>query len=69
VIVEITKLRSPCANLEVSFSGLGKAVYDAKCKANDATSPLWGLGGFYARVARGGHLLPGAPVILLDEDA
>ena len=68
VMVEITKPRQPCANLEALAGGLGKAVYDAECKAHDASSPLWGLGGFYARVTRGGRLLPGAPVILMDQD-
>ena len=69
VIVEITKLRSPCMTLEAFAAGLGRAVYDAKCKAGDATSPRWGLGGFYAAVTRPGELRPGAPVIFLDQDA
>ena len=68
VLVEITKLRTPCMNLEALADGLGRAVYDAQCKAGDPTSPLWGLGGFYARVTRGGHLRPGAPVMLMDQD-
>jgi MOSC domain-containing protein YiiM len=68
VIVELTKLRMPCASLEALIPGAGKAVYDAKCKAQDPTSLRWGLGGFYARVTRGGHLQPGAPVILMDQD-
>ena len=69
VIVEITTLRRPCINLEPYSPYLGHAIYDKQCKAGDATSPLWGLGGFYARISRPGALYPGAPVILLDQDA
>jgi len=68
VIVEITQLRTPCLNLDVYSKELGKAIYDAQCKAGDATSPRWGLGGFYARIVRPGPLRPGAPVIFLDQD-
>ena len=69
VIVEITTLRRPCSNLEPYSPYLGKALYDAQCKAGDAASPRWGLGGFYASISRPGALYPGAPVILLDQDA
>ena len=69
VIIEIVKPRAPCMNLEAFASGLGLAVYDKQCKAHDAASPLWGLGGFYAAVTRPGHLRPGAPMMLLSEDA
>ncbi|MEI9899587.1 MAG: MOSC domain-containing protein [Hyphomicrobium sp.] len=45
VIVEITTLRQPCINLEPYSPHLGKAIYDAQCKAGDAASPRWGWAG------------------------
>jgi MOSC domain-containing protein YiiM len=68
VIVELTKPRSPCVNLEAIWHGLGKVIYDAQVKAQNAESPRWALGGFYARVTRPGALRPGAPVLLMDQD-
>ena len=50
VMLEITKMRGPCATLDVYGPSIKKAVYDAQVKAGDASSPRWGLGGFYARV-------------------
>ena len=68
VMLEITQLRTPCFNLDVYSKELGKAIYDAQCKAGDASSPRWGLGGFYASVTRPGPLRPGAPILFLDQD-
>jgi MOSC domain-containing protein YiiM len=67
VILEITKPRAPCSNLNVYSNHLGAAVYDAKVKKGDASSPHWGLGGFYASVVREGVLHPGDPILFLDQ--
>ena len=54
VFLELTKLRSPCATLDVYGHSLRNAIYDPAVKAGDASSPLWGLSGFYARILRPG---------------
>jgi len=54
ILLELTKLRTPCTTLDVYGPSIKLAVYDAQVKAGDATSPRWGLSGFYARVLRGG---------------
>ena len=49
-LVELTKPRGPCSALRVYGESLAAEVYDARVKALDATSPRWGMSGFYARV-------------------
>ncbi|MBK5291680.1 MAG: MOSC domain-containing protein [Acidobacteriia bacterium] len=67
VIIELTKPRGPCGALDVYGTSLRQEVYDSRVKAGDASSVRWGLSGFYARVVQGGLLLPGAPVVLVDQ--
>jgi len=66
-LLEITKLRAPCATLDMYGPTLQKAVYDAQVKAGDASSPRWGLGGFYARVLKSGVLRPRDIIVLVDQ--
>jgi MOSC domain-containing protein YiiM len=67
IIIELTKLREPCEQLNVYGPGIQKAVYDAQVQAGDPQSPRWGLGGFYAAVVQPGTIRPGDPITLLDQ--
>ncbi len=67
VMLELTKMRAPCTTLEVYGPSIIKAVYDAQVQANDASSPRWGLAGFYARVLRGGIVRPKDIIGLIDQ--
>jgi MOSC domain-containing protein YiiM len=67
VVLEITKMRGPCVTLDVYGPSIKRAVYDDRVRANDATSPRWGLAGFYARVLRGGFLRPKDILELVDQ--
>jgi MOSC domain-containing protein YiiM len=69
VIVELTKLRTPCFNLDAVAHGIGPSVYDQSARHGDASSPVWALGGFYARVVRGGRIMAGAPIVAFGENA
>ena len=69
VLLEITKLRSPCENLNPYGPGIHKAVYDQEVQAGNPASPRWGLGGFYASVLQAGTLHPGDPIHLLNDTA
>ena len=60
--IELTKMRQPCATLDVYGPGIQKAMYDARVVKGDHTSPLWGLSGFYASVVEPGTVRPGDPV-------
>src|ERR1700733_2117578 len=67
VMLEITKMRSPCATLDIYGPSIKGAVYDAQVKASDASSPRWGLAGFYARVLRSGFMRPKDIIKLIDQ--
>jgi MOSC domain-containing protein YiiM len=68
VIVEITKMRRPCEQLNPYGEGkIQKAVFDLDVKAGNTESPRWGLAGFYASVVQEGTLRPGDPIVLLEE--
>jgi MOSC domain-containing protein YiiM len=63
-VIEFTKLRKPCFNLDVYDPRIKAELYDARCKAGDINSPFWAVGGFYARVIQTGVIAAGAPVSL-----
>ncbi len=66
-VIELTEIREPCASLNPYGPGIQKAVYDAKVKAGDPSSPRWALGGFYASVVQPAIIRPGDPILLLDQ--
>jgi MOSC domain-containing protein YiiM len=66
-IVELTKVRAPCAQLSVYGPGIQKAVYDAQVDDGDPSSPRWALSGFYASVVQPGPVRPDDPISLLDQ--
>src|SRR5437016_2395706 len=61
IVIEIVKARAPCETLSVYGPGIQAAVFDAKVNGGDASSPRWGLGGFYASVVQLGTIRPGDP--------
>ena len=67
VMLELTKLRAPCSNLDVYGPGIQQAIYDAQVKAGDPASPRWGLSGFYAKVVRPGVIRPHDIITLVDQ--
>ena len=66
-VIELTRIRIPCATLEVYGPGIQKAIYDHLVKAGDPASPRWGLSGFYASVVQPGMVRTGDPILLLDQ--
>lgn len=65
VLVELTRVRTPCQTIEVYGSGIGAAVYDQDVNAGDPSSPRWGLSGFYAAVVEEGSIGAGDPIEIL----
>ena len=63
-VIEITKRRAPCKQLNVYGPGLQAAIYDARTEAGDPASPKWGLSGVYASVVTPGSVRPGDAIIL-----
>jgi len=64
VVIEITKRRAPCQQLNVYGPELQAAIYDALARDGDPASPKWGLSGVYASVVRPGLLRPGDTIVL-----
>lgn len=69
ILVEITKVRSPCDTLTPYGPGIQTAVYDQEVKAGNPASPRWGLSGFYASILQAGTIHPGDPIQLVDATA
>lgn len=67
IVIEITKVRAPCLQLNPYGPGIQKAVYDAQVEAGDPGSPRWGLSGLYAAVLQPGIVRPGDRIGLLAE--
>lgn len=67
VMLELTKVRSPCSTLDVYGPGIKQAIYDEQVKAGDPASPRWGLSGFYAKVVRPGVIRPHDIITLVDQ--
>lgn len=57
-VLQITKPRAPCAQLNVYGPGIHAAIYEARVKARDSSSPFWSLSGLYAEVLEEGEVHP-----------
>jgi MOSC domain-containing protein YiiM len=64
--IELTEVRAPCGTLDVYGPGIQAVMYDARVRAGDPESPLWGLSGFYASVIQPGLVHPGDAIALLE---
>lgn len=64
-VIEITKVRGPCTALDVYGSAIKQEIYDARVNSGDATSPRWGMSGFYARVIQPGLVRPDDGILIL----
>jgi MOSC domain-containing protein YiiM len=67
VFLELTKLRGPCTALDIYGPAIKQAIYDPQVKAGDASTPRWGLSGFYARVLKAGTIRPGDIIAFVDQ--
>jgi MOSC domain-containing protein YiiM len=67
IVVELTKIRAPCATIQVYGANIAAEIYDQDVKAGDPSSPRWGLSGFYASVVQPGPIQAGDPITLLDQ--
>jgi MOSC domain-containing protein YiiM len=64
--IELTRLRTPCATLDVYGPRIQASMYDARVQAGDPGSPRWALSGFYASVSRPGIVRPGDAISLAE---
>lgn len=66
-LLEITKPRGPCTQLDIYGENLKYEIYDKQVKALDHTSPRWGKSGFYAGVLSPGPVGPGDPIAVIGQ--
>jgi MOSC domain-containing protein YiiM len=64
-VLEITKVRGPCSALDIYGPSIKEEIYDTRVTAGDASSPRWGMSGFYARVIEAGAVRPDDEVAIL----
>jgi len=69
VVVEMTKVRSPCSAIDVYGKGIANQIYDQSVKAGDTGSPRYAAAGMYAAVLLPGVIRPGDAMILMEESA
>jgi MOSC domain-containing protein YiiM len=62
--IELTRIRTPCATLDVYGSAIKAAIYDARVQSGDPESQRWGLSGFYASVVQPGTVRAGDTIAL-----
>jgi len=67
--IELTEIRTPCGTLDVYSPRVQAAMFDARVQRGDATSPRWGLSGFYASVLQTGAIRTGDSIHLISEIA
>lgn len=58
-LLEITKPRGPCSQLDIYGPEIKQEIYDARVKVRDYGSPRWGMSGFYLSVVEPGPVCPG----------
>jgi MOSC domain-containing protein YiiM len=58
-LLEITRPRGPCRQLDIYGESLKEELYDARVKQRDPSSPRWGMSGFYLSVLQPGPVQPG----------
>ena len=66
-MIELTKVRGPCATLDVYGPSIKSEIYDAEVKAGNTASPKWAMSGFYASVVQSGVIRRDAIIALVDQ--
>ncbi len=67
VMIELTKVRGPCAALDVYGPAIKQEIYDRQVKAEDPSTPRWAMSGFYASVSRTGMVRQNDIIALVDQ--
>ena len=68
-VIELTKIRVPCATQDVYGPQIKAEIYDQQVEAGDITSPRWAMSGFYAAVLQPGLVQLGDEMRLESEVA
>jgi MOSC domain-containing protein YiiM len=66
-LIELTKVRGPCSQLDVYGAPIKGEIYDDRVKSGDIMSPRWAMSGFYAAAVRTG-LIRANDIITLESE-
>ncbi len=66
-LLEITRPRNPCRQLDVYGEDLKTELSDTQVKARDHSSPRWGMSGFYLRVVEPGPVQAGDCIAVVSQ--
>lgn len=66
-LLEITRPRGPCSQLDVYGETLKSEIYDARVKQRDPSSPRWGMSGFYLKVIEPGPVEAGDIIAVVSQ--
>lgn len=66
-VIELTKVRAPCATLDVFGPAIKSEIYDAEVNRGNSVSPKWARSGFYASVIQTGAVRLDDKITLLSE--
>lgn len=65
-VIELTKIRVPCATLDVYGPAIKSEIYDAEVKAGNTAAPKWARSGFYGLVVQTGLVRRNDIIALVD---
>jgi len=66
-LLEITRPRGPCTQLDVYGEMLKYEIYDVRVKQGDASSVRWGWSGFYLKVVAPGPVQAGDGIAVVSK--
>ena len=66
-LIELTKVRGPCSQLDIYGPSIKAEIYDERVKSGDIASTRWALSGFYAAVVQTGLIRTNDPITLASE--
>jgi MOSC domain-containing protein YiiM len=66
-IIELTKVRGPCATLDVYGPSIKAEIYDREVNLGNTASPKWAMSGFYASVVEPGVVRRDDIIALIDQ--
>ena len=65
-VIELSKVRGPCATLDVYGPSIKVAIYDREVKLGNTASSKWAMSGFYAAVVEPGIVRRDDIIALID---
>lgn len=66
-MIELTKVRGPCAQLDIYGPAIKSEIYDLEVREGNTASPRWAMSGYYAAVLQTGEVRKNDIIALVDQ--